>query len=199
MSTLSRLFGRGGPGLDLDPLMQTLHARTRLLADPAAPLVRARLADACRDAGLAPVGPAHFEARFAALCPEGWRRLGLAVELVRALDPAEELRPLAGETGADRILGGVAGTVEATGRVTIEILRGSALRIEEFARHLVAHLGASVAGESAAESAARLERLDYARLLAEAERARDSAEERLEYLRKLQADVDARFQPRGKW
>jgi hypothetical protein len=44
-----------------------------------------------------------------------------------------------------------------------------------------------------------LERLDYRSLLAEAERARQGAEAQMEYLRKLQEGVDARFAPRGKW
>jgi hypothetical protein len=46
---------------------------------------------------------------------------------------------------------------------------------------------------------AALDRLDYARLLNEAERARESAKERTEYLRKLQEKADRMLAPRGKW
>jgi hypothetical protein len=50
--------------------------------------------------------------------------------------------------------------------------------MEEFARRFVQGLGASIRGESAAASREALERLDYGRLLAEADRAKKAAEER---------------------
>src|SRR5208283_4064709 len=90
------------------------------------------------------------------------------------------------------------GLALATPLLTMTLLRQSPLRVEEFARHFLARLGTAVSGETAAQSRERLERLDYGRLLAEAERAKVSAEERMEYLRQLQED-QARRARRGKW
>jgi hypothetical protein len=82
--------------------------------------------------------------------------------------------------------------------LTMELLRQSELRIEEFARNFIARLGATVAGETPQQSRDRLHRLDYARLLEEAEQAKVSAEERMEYIRKLQEEQDKKTR-RGKW
>jgi hypothetical protein len=83
--------------------------------------------------------------------------------------------------------------------LSLDLITQSPLRVEEFARHFLAHLGVGVQGEARGDSRQRLERLDYRSLLAEAERARQGAEAQMEYLRKLQEGVDARFAPRGKW
>jgi Flp pilus assembly protein TadD len=83
--------------------------------------------------------------------------------------------------------------------LTLELLRQSSLRVEEFARHFLARLEAAVASETVAQSRARLQRLDYAQLLAEAERAKVSAEERVAYLRKLQQKQEQLLSRRGKW
>jgi hypothetical protein len=55
-----------------------------------------------------------------------------------------------------------------------------------------------IAGESAAESRQRLHALDYKRLLAEAEKAKDAAAEQMERLRERQEQND-RGRRRGKW
>jgi hypothetical protein len=73
------------------------------------------------------------------------------------------------------------------------------LRVEELARRLLAVLGASVVGESAEESKKTLHRLDYARLLAEAEQAKIAAAGRAEKLKKLQDEQEQRRARRGKW
>jgi hypothetical protein len=126
---------------------------------------------------------------------EGRGRFALAVALLdepevrsRAAALFAALRPSVGPVVVD--------LAYRTAPVTLELVRESPLRAEEFCRHLIAHLGAGVRGESAEESARQLERLDYGRLLAEAERAKMSAADRLEYLRKLQAERAPR---RGKW
>ena len=70
--------------------------------------------------------------------------------------------------------------------------------MEELARRLLAGLGAAVAGETADESKNKLHRLDYGRLLAEAEQARRAAAERAERLKKLQDEQEQRRSRRGK-
>ena len=55
----------------------------------------------------------------------------------------------------------------------------SALRVEELSRAGLAALGIAIAGETAAQSAIALARLDYERLLAQAEQARKAAEGRI--------------------
>jgi hypothetical protein len=83
--------------------------------------------------------------------------------------------------------------------LTMELLSQSALRVEEFARQFVHRAGGVVRGETEEQSRQQLHRLDYARLLAQAERARNSAEERLEVVRQLQEQQEARRPRRGKW
>src|SRR5207237_6493859 len=83
--------------------------------------------------------------------------------------------------------------------LTLALIRSSTHRMEEFARSLVQAVGADVAGESRAESAQKLERLDFDRLRAEADSAREKAETRMEKLRLLQEQAEARISRRGKW
>jgi hypothetical protein len=64
----------------------------------------------------------------------------------------------------------------------------------------LAAFGIAIAGETAAQSAGALQRLDYERLLAQAEQARQAAEGRLAQLQQAQDEDDrARSPRRGKW
>jgi hypothetical protein len=83
--------------------------------------------------------------------------------------------------------------------LTLGLLGQSGLRVEELGRRLLAALGACVRGETAQASRNRLERLDYERLLAEAERAKQAAASRLEELRELQDRQEQSRPRRGKW
>jgi hypothetical protein len=204
MSLSERLFGRKGglPQLDLAGLQASLaDAASRIAGRDAEPdLVRARLADRSRDAGLEPLLPEEFDAMTAGFDEEAWRRLAL---LVGALD-LDGVRGALPELAARRPLAALVGTAFAgvakeTSLLTLELLRQSPLRVEELARRFVAGLGALVGGESAEVSRQRLERLDYGRLLAEAERAKQAAEERAERLRRLQEEQEQRRPRRGKW
>ncbi len=204
MGLFDRLFGKTRglerPALDLDPLMRSVHleagAWDEVEVDIA--LVVARLADMCRDAGLKTPSPDEARTWIEALDDEGRRRLALVVEVIDEAIPREALVALA-PGGGPFVLEAVVATAGATSALTLDLVRQSPLRVEELARHLAARLGAAIAGEQPAASQERLERLDYGALLAEAERARVSAEDRMEFLRKRQEDLDARFQPRGKW
>jgi hypothetical protein len=184
--------------VDLPELVErAVELSARLAAADVDPdLARARLADRCRDAGVDPAEPRRFASLQEALDVEGRRRLALAIDLLD-VPPLRDAAPL-----LLGVLDGDAGPAlfrltHATAALTVAVVREGPLRAQEFCRHLLAHLGGLVAGETEAESKQRLERLDYARLLAEAERAKMSAEERMAYIRRLQ---EQRAPPRrGKW
>jgi hypothetical protein len=197
MSLADRLFGRGVK-LDLPAVQAAFAAAAARPTDPE--LARARLADACRDAGVAPPTPEEFGDLAVGLDEEAPLRLAV---FVAALDVAEvraALRPLlAARPAAELVAAAFTGLARETPLLTPALVRESPLRAEELARRFVAALGAAVRGESADVSRKRLERLDYGRLLAEAERAQESAKERAAKLRQLQDEQEKRRPRRGKW
>ena len=72
--------------------------------------------------------------------------------------------------------------------------------MEEFARHFCADWGLPIKDEKAEASAQRLHDIDFGRLMREAESARDSARDRMAYLRELQEKQEEQRRPRrGKW
>jgi hypothetical protein len=203
MPLIDRLMRRGGPApLDLAALRARLSAGVTQWAGraPDPDLVRARLADGCRDAGLNPPTPEEVEAMVSRLDDEGWRRLAVLagafdLEAVRAvLAVLAVSRPL-----AELVEVALVGLARCTPLLTCDLLRQSPLRVEELARKFAARLGAAVQGESAQESRRRLERLDYERLLNEAERARAAAEKQAQRLRQLQDEQEQNRPRRGKW
>lgn len=186
--------------VDLGPLVERV-ARLVPLHERAAPdlaLFRARLGDRFRDRGVAPIPSAAWEERVSGLDDEACRRLGLLVgmlesdELGRALPGA--LAHEDAETWLERALVVVA---RHSAPLTFEVLRASPIRVEELVRRFLAHFPVAIRGETAAESVARLDRLDYGKLLEEAERAKKAAEDK-GYLKKLQKEDDARRVRRGK-
>ena len=62
--------------------------------------------------------------------------------------------------------------------MTLDLIRNAPLRLEELARRFVLGVGASIEGETLDVSRKALERLDYSRLLMEADRAQRAAAER---------------------
>ena len=164
-----------------------------------AALVHARLADQYRDVGLAPLDASDFDRLASSLDGEGWRRLALAV---LTLDDAE-LRPALSTLAprvpvAVQVKNGLLGLALETAPLTVDLVRQSAVRAEEFARQLAMRLGVAIVGETEAQSLARANALDYKRLLAEAELAKAAAHEKMERLRQRQAEADGRRR-RGKW
>jgi hypothetical protein len=162
-------------------------------------LLRARLADRCRDAALQPAPPDVVAAMLGELDTESLRRLALVTSALN-LDEVRAAAPwrLAHGPIEERVRGCFVEFARGSDLLTMELLRQSPLRVGEFARKLLVVLGLRVAGESAEESRLRLERLDYGRLLAEAERAKEAAEPRLAALRKLQEEREKRRAGRGK-
>jgi hypothetical protein len=204
MSLADRLFRRKGkvPELDLGDLQSHLvdavpaYVGRTLDTD----LLRARLADRCRDAGLNPLRPEEYDALASGLDGDALGRLGLLIgtldlEVVRAALPALTAeRPV-----CDLVAMAFTALARDTPLLTLELLRHSPLRVEEFARMFIARLGAAVSGETPRVSRERLERLDYAKLLAEAERARQAAAERMAHLQRLQDEQEQGRPRRGKW
>lgn len=199
MSLTERLFGRpAGAKLDLAAVQARLADAVRRAGEPDPDMTRARLADGCRDAGVTPVLPEEFDEATAQLDGETWRRMAVLVGVLDLAPVRAALPQLpAGRSGAEAVavFAGVAGN---TSLLTIEVLEQSELRVEELARRLLTGLGAAAAGETADESKTKLHRLDYGRLLAEAEQARQAAAERAERLKKLQDEQERRRTRRGK-
>lgn len=165
-----------------------------------AALMSARLADALRDAKVRPCHPDLFEILAADLDEHAQRRCALFV----ACAGSDVLRPalpaLVQRAGVEALVAkGFVELARGKGLLTLELLRQSEVRLEELARAWCAALGCGIAGESAERSAARLEEIDYARLLGQAEDAKASAEERLKALREQRELAEAKRTRRGKW
>jgi hypothetical protein len=215
MKLLDRLLGRQEapapepepvappPSVALEPLLLELAALLEAIAGerPDPDVVRARLADTFRDLEADPIDPAEFDALAQGLDEGGWARLWLATlgASQGVLGPA--LPVLVARRGVpDLVRTGFIGFAAGSPLLTIDLLRQSPLRLEELTRRwLFMGLGALVEGEPPEVSFLALQRLDYARLLAEVDRARLSAEDRVAYLKKLQETRDASLPRRGKW
>jgi len=168
--------------------------------DADAALVRARLADACRDASVDPMAPTRFDASARDLDAEAWRRLAA---LTVTLDAAELRAGVLGAlqlSGADAVIASFVETAKHKPRLEMGVLCKSSLRVEELTRALLARIDVPVAGETREQSRVALERLDYERVLTLAEQAREAARARMENLKKAQEEDDkARGPRRGKW
>lgn len=204
MSIFDRRDRRGASRrseLPLDLVVEALSEAVQVLehGEVDAALLRAQLADRCRDAGVEPVAPEGFDLAVQALDAEAWRRLA-ALAAVSTCVPVEHVvAPIAQQRGAAWLLEALLGVVRGRPRLTMALLRMSPLRVEELARAWFAALGIAVTGERPAQSTAALERLDYERLLAQAEQARDAAEARMAQLKQAQeADDMRRTARRGK-
>jgi len=164
-------------------------------------LIRARMADACRDAAVRPISAAGFAHRWENLDDGQQRRFAV---LVAALDVEEVGARLPALSHSaefrDEPLERVHSLATGLGLLTVDVVRQSDVRLEELARHFCSSWEVRIADESADESARRLHEIDFSRLMAEAEAAWTSAEDRMAYLRKLQEAQEATRRPRrGKW
>src|SRR5262249_24357054 len=152
------------PRLDLVALQGHLtEAIARATGEPPeADLVRARLADRCRDAGVQPLLPGEFDALADGLDEEAWGRLALLVGLLDLDALRAELPAFVAVGPLQQVVSGAfVGLAGQTALLTLALLRQSPLRVEELARRFVAALGAEVRGETEPVSRRRLERLDY--------------------------------------
>jgi hypothetical protein len=163
-------------------------------------LVRARLADACRDVRIRPISESQFLACWNSFDDEHRLRFCLFSAALEIPEVAQRLPPLCLPGDGGGVLGLLQNLTNGLKTLTVAVLRESDIRLEEFARHFCAAWRLSIEGETAAASAARLYAIDFGRLIKEAEAARASADERLAYLRKLQEEQEQTRRPRrGKW
>jgi hypothetical protein len=201
VSLTDRLVGRpSGAKLDLTGVQAKLAASVRASTVSDAALTRARLADHLRDAGLIPVLPEEYDRAVGIFDVEAERRFAALVSLLEL----EPVRATVAQNAAPASAGQLVSTAlidvaRDTPLLTIEVLAQSEQRVEELSRRFVAALRANIAGETAEESKKRLHKLDYGRLLEEAEKARTAAAERAERLRQLQEQQEQRRGRRGKW
>ncbi len=157
-------------------------------------LIVARLADAYRDAELQPLPPAQVYELLDKLDEEGWRRLDLVVSVLVGDAVRSVLKKAKTRNDiVDQISNVFLPLVEKKRSVTLAMTSESPLRIEEFVRSLAAGLKAGIIGETPDQSIQRLARLDYERLLIDAELSRLSGKERSEYF------VALHKAERGKW
>jgi hypothetical protein len=166
--------------------------------DPA--LVEAKLADHYRDAGVLPLIPEIFAAQTGALSKADWLRLEIIVDMFDNEDLHKALTEISTNTPVEiQISIGILPIVKTLQAINETVLATSMVRAEELARRVAAGLRIAFEGESEKESAKRLAKIDYTRLLEKVDAAKASAEEQLAELLKHQEEADARIRRRGKW
>ncbi|MBS2030315.1 MAG: hypothetical protein JST54_20605 [Deltaproteobacteria bacterium] len=161
--------------LDLKQLEQEFAAAP-LTSPYSRPLTLAVLSDTYRLAGRAPPSARAFDISSEAV----WDKLGVLAHLLNATGLRDEsvrgLRAHAPSPDAN-----LAAFLEAVEPLTAEMIRGNIFRREELVRRWLLAVSGDVAGETAAQSQARLEQLDYRKTLREyeaAEKARAAESER---------------------
>lgn len=185
----------------LAPLVDRVQDAASVLEAKAlvAPLVHARLADQYREIGLEPPRAEELSRQIGELEVESLRRLAVAVAMLDDAGVREALLALAPRVPvAVQVEMGFLGLARDVAPLTIGLVRQSAVRAEEFARHFTARLGVGFVGETDEQSRSRLHALDYKRLLAEVDQAKAAAQANLERLRKKQVEAD-QVRRRGKW
>lgn len=165
-------------------------------------LIEARLCDHYRDEGVVPLEPHFFTVITSGMDDSDWRRL----DIIAGMFARPELRAVLGPVSQgmpvrDQVHNGMVVPAKALRAVDPRILATHMVRAEELARRVAAGLGVAFAGERAAQSAARLAKIDYMRLLAKVDAAKASAKEQMAELLLRQEHEDARVQRgrRGKW
>jgi hypothetical protein len=138
-------------------------------------VVRAKIADICRGLTIEPMEPLELERLASNLDRAGWDRMGLLVLVMERGALGDKLAPLLKGRIRSAVRRGLIETAESSPLITLELLERAPLRLEELARRFVMGLGASIAGEPLEASRAALARLDYNRLMTEAERAKRAA------------------------
>lgn len=164
-------------------------------------LIRARLADVCRDALIRPASATAFREHWQPFDEAHQRRFGLLLSVCDLETVQSRFAQWAGSHNQSNVLLTLFHTL-TTGLplLTIDVVSQSDVRLEELARHFCKHAELPIAGETTDASTARLSEIDFARLIAEADAARSSAEDRMAYLRKMQEEQEQTRRPRrGKW
>lgn len=138
-------------------------------------VARAKWADLCRDLGMSPFDPLELDALTTQFDRAAAARMALIVVMLeRGAIARDVLTRILDKRIRAATKGGIIEPVQASQLVTLDLLVQSPLRREELARRVILGFGASIRGEKLNDSRAALERLDYGRLMAEANRARQA-------------------------
>ncbi|MEK6237972.1 MAG: hypothetical protein N2C14_24940, partial [Planctomycetales bacterium] len=144
-----------GPMIIHLPIMEPRIAASalRLENDQVEPLViRARLADDFRDAQLLPANPKAFDDLTETFDADDWRRFATVVSAFDDAVTRNILPPLQEKHSSVGVVRRLAKLAQDKRRHTMQALRQSELRVEEFARHAAAYLSVPIFGESVEES-----------------------------------------------
>ena len=141
-------------------------------------VARAKWADLCRDMGSSPLDPLEIDGLTNYFDRGAIARLSLIVVMLeRGAITRDVLQRIVNQRLSAATKGGIIEPARVSQLVTLELLVQSPLRREELVRRMILGFGASVRGEKLADSRAALERLDYGRLMEEANRARQALRE----------------------
>lgn len=159
----------------------------------------ARLCDRLRDAEVRPPALDEFDVATTHLTDDDWRRFAMCTQLIANHDP--QTVSVLCEGNSRHILRQFVEIAMEKRTHTMELLRQSDIRQEEFVRTFAAKFQWPITDEEDAESKERLGQIDYARLLKEADEAKGNAQERMAYLQQLQKQESMRQarRRRGKW
>jgi hypothetical protein len=165
-------------------------------------LIEAMLADHYRDEGVVPLAPHFFTMVTSGMDEADWQRFGVIAGMFARPELRAVLAGVSEQTSVrDQIHYGMVAPAKALRAVEPRILATHMVRAEELARRVAKGLGVAFERETAAQSAARLAKIDYTRLLAKVDAAKASAEEQMAELLKRQEEDDVRVGRlrRGKW
>lgn len=138
-------------------------------------VARAKWADICRDLSMNPFDPLELDGLTNHFDRGAVDRMALIVVMLeRGVIPKDVLVRIVDRRLRAATKGGIVEPARDSKLLTLELLAQSPLRREELCRRVILGFGASIRGEKLAESKAALERLDYGRLMDEANRARRS-------------------------
>lgn len=172
---------------DLAALTEEIRLATLDLAgrEPDPALLAARLMDGLDDAGLPRPPSAEWTKATRGFNKEAWNRMAILVRLFRETPFKDGIATsLAGKPGAETFAGFCSGLSQL---LTVELLQKSPFRVEELARKWAHALGASIAGETPAESRQRMERLDFGGVLKNLQAADADRAARVKKLKEIEA------------
>lgn len=174
---------------DLGALCEHLRLAAHDLSDrePDPPLVGARLLDGARDLDLAVPPSREWSEWVKALDRHGWLRLDVLVRVFRETPSGDAVGTCLRADSA-RLRSAFPELCQREAKLlTVELLLKSPFRVEELARKWVHALGGTIAGETAKESAQRMERLDFGDVLKNLKAADADREKRMKKLKEIEA------------
>jgi hypothetical protein len=164
-------------------------------------LIEAQLADHYRDCNIAPLDPANLRAVTGKMEPADWQRMAVIAALFAVPELCAVLPAVTQRLLVRAQLDALVRVAQALASLELRILAASLVRAEEFARRVARELNVDIAGETTSQSASRLAKIDYTRLLANVDTAKASATAQLAELQRQQEAEDSRIarRRRGKW